>query len=662
MSWHFSSTDYDSRTFKDPTQLTVQPHTSELSLLQVFVREILQNSLDNTIPDRTARVDFRLEYCEGEKKEAFLNNLKFPQIQKHLDSVIEYQKKETERILFPSSSDILEDKYPMKILYIEDYGTRGLVGPESERERDRFDRPHCFLGLCRNVGDSQKGKEMLGGTYGLGKTVLWKLSRINLVMFYSKLSDPYNKIDDPADYHSRFFGQIRLPGHDLGDNAFKGEGFFGNRLETLTSSLFNSEAEAAAESLGFKLRSREETGTSILIVDFDDPDVDDDKEIASETTENMRKAAEKYFWPAIVDDRLSIRCRAESSENQEWTTADPENNADLTPYILAYNTAKDRDSNANVKLKELEVTIPKGPKQNDKKSRAIIQTATVINEDEALHKSNLTNTTALIRGAGMVVGYRKIAGRGFGAKDFFSVVLGGIACPNDSPGGTSQQKRCEELLGSSEPVSHDNWLPSADRLKGWYGAAAGIRRINENIVRIVSELTTHSIKPEGQAAPLLSRLFPLESGSSSTSDRHFSIQFLAPPSPSLSSNNELQYGFTLRIGVPAKNVFKIKPAPSKWQLKGNYGFCGEGNRRKIVSESKLAFTHYKRKHGSEWQELDYEYIKGAVFFGKLENDAHFIDIKGITNVLDKSLALTTKHELQITTGTSGSGEELNELE
>ena len=163
MKWHFTEIDDDSRILKDPTQHTVQAHTSELTDLQIFVREVLQNSLDNALSKSSVNVDFRLKYCERAENDSFLSNLKFDQISEHVDPVIKYQLNEYKVNYFATSPKMISDhKYVMKILYIEDFGTRGLVGPEYIREKERFNRPHCFLGLCRNVGDSQKGKEMLG--------------------------------------------------------------------------------------------------------------------------------------------------------------------------------------------------------------------------------------------------------------------------------------------------------------------------------------------------------------------------------------------------------------------------------------------------------------------------------------------------------------------
>ncbi len=150
------------------------------------------------------------------------------------------------KTLLPYPGDIKKSDYVLKVLVVEDFGTRGLVGPERQKDKELFkaqcpDIPHCFLGLCRNVGDSQKSGLAAGGTHGFGKTVLWKNSRIKTVLFYSNLDQPY--FEDGQEHHTRFFGQVRLPGHYLDGNAYRGDGYFGKREDKLTDHYYEGEDE-----------------------------------------------------------------------------------------------------------------------------------------------------------------------------------------------------------------------------------------------------------------------------------------------------------------------------------------------------------------------------------------------------------------------------------
>ncbi|HEY4491098.1 MAG TPA: hypothetical protein VI958_03815, partial [Acidobacteriota bacterium] len=323
------------------------------------MREVLQNSLDNRSGADPVRVDFRLKYLGGSEKDAMLDALHYDEIIPHLEAVIKEQKarKRTDSLTDPR---ILPGKnYVLKLLYIEDFGTRGLIGPEHSRETHRFPPPHCFLGLCRNIGDSQKGTETLGGTYGLGKIVLWKHSRLRLVLFHSRLLHPY--IGPQEQQHwSRFFGHIRLPGHDWKNQAYKGEGFFGNRSGDLTYSILDKDADEIAERLGMARRRKNQAGASILVVDFDDPDASDEQEDEVRTIERVCESAELYFWPAMWDGRLRVRGRAESERADSWKIA-PGSVRNLLPFIEAYTAAKLNRQHANMSLKTVDVKIPKGP-------------------------------------------------------------------------------------------------------------------------------------------------------------------------------------------------------------------------------------------------------------------------------------------------------------
>ena len=172
MEWHFTTTDHDSRSLVNASELTVTPR-SDLSDLEIFVREVLQNSLDNREGSHSVRVDFRLNYLRGAEKDRFLQSIKFFEINQRIRAIRDYDKNPARHSALKDPAAILDKDYVLKLLYIEDYGTRGLVGPEHSFEVSRFPKPHCFIGLCRNIGDSQKSGGTAGGIYGLGKSVLW---------------------------------------------------------------------------------------------------------------------------------------------------------------------------------------------------------------------------------------------------------------------------------------------------------------------------------------------------------------------------------------------------------------------------------------------------------------------------------------------------------
>ena len=647
MDWHFTKTDLDSVTKDDPTRHTVQSH-GKLTHLQIFVREILQNSLDNRAGNPAVNVDFRIKYLKDQKKTEFMESLKYESVVPHIKVVRESEISENRPTTFIDPEEILRENYTLKLLYIEDYGTRGLVGAEHEGEKNLFQKPHCFLGLCRNIGDSQKGNETLGGTYGYGKTVLWKNSRLGLVMFYSRLCDPYTKAGEPQEHSIRSFGQIRLAGHNLDDQPYKGEGFFGKREVDITHSVFDSDAEQLALDLGMRKRESDEYGTSILIVDFDDPDIDDEVEDDQETATRINEASEFFYWPAIVDEDLIVRSRTEDWSEDKWLKADPSASSELIPFIKAYKVARNSEPQKDIELQTHSVKVPKGPRGEDEVS-GMFSVSTYLKESEDDSSRHLyLNKTALIRGAGMVVGYKGYPRSGLGGKDYYAVVVAGNACPNPEPDSLKAQNRCEQLVGWSEPVTHDTWTENSDHLKQWFRARARIKEVITKIRKSISDVTTEHTKPEGLAAPLLASLFPLVQGTETEKEkRDINIEITKPPGLlNEELNDNLQNSFEIKVIVPAKRDFHSDDKPSRWRVTCLYGFYGEGRGRKIIAHSLLKFTGVK-KNGQRWESIESDFKKESSYEGLVNNQKLIYELRGITDKLDPFLSQMTKHELEV---------------
>jgi len=644
--WHFSKGDLDGRNLRDPAELSVHSH-GELSQLQIMVREVLQNSVDNRVNKDKVRVHFRFLYLGSRSKDQFLTASHFEEMATHLVAVRDEQIKSKGQSFLPDPKDVMSKGYILKILAIEDYGSIGLIGPEHEKESGFFkDTPHCFMGLCRNVGDSQKVLTVSGGTHGIGKTVLWKNSRLKLVFFYSQLAIPYVEPATSKSYSYRFFGQCRLPGHYVNDEPYRGEGYFGKREADLTRCFYDDEANDYASRLEIPLRKGEDmSGTSILVVDFDDPDVSEADENKDLTVARIKEAAEIYFWPAIVDSKLEVQITTHKAEVQ---LAQPELRPEILPFIKAYKGAITGSPDSRLKLDYCDVDLPSGP-HNEKRGKARLAVSTFSEQADATSNTNhvLTNRAALIRGAGMVVGYWRVPRRGLGGKDFRSVVIGGTACPNCPTG--FDQTRLEQLLAWAEPVTHDTWTPNAEMLRSWYGAQSAVKRIRDEINKAISDATTAEEKPEGKAAPLLSRMFPFETGDKTESPpRDIRIDIAKEPYRMSPDGKETDvYGFEIRVIVPAMRDFKKEYKPDKWRIGCRYGFYGEARRRKIIEHARSRFNQI-RINGGDWQELDTDFQTEATYESSVSDQKMVYELRGVTESLDRTMARTTKHDLEIT--------------
>ena len=637
MAWNFIQSNPNGFDRKDTSKSTVQ--SSDLSPLQIFVREILQNSLDNNLSESDpVRVSFEIIYLTGDEKINFIATMGWGQLQPHLrasrDRMIEIRGGS----MLSNPEELDNPEIPLKLLFIHDYETKGLIGAEMPKEAENTPGPHCFVGLCRNTGDNQKGEEASGGTNGFGKTVLWKTSRIGTVLFYSRLSNPYK------DHSRRFFGQTRLEGYSLNDESYRGVGFYGTLENNLSLSIYDDQADGLAAQLLFNTRREGEYGTSMLIVGFDDPECDDDIETPDNTATAMIAAAEEYFWPAIIDGRLSVRCGFKSNGTMEWLNAAPQNREELISFIEAYQAIKGVETGTSlISVDNFEAKIPAGPSESEEAADTNVYVA-IKKESEDSNSTKYRNRAALIRGAGMVVGYAKST-RALGGEDFSCVVVSGRACPD----GNKENKRSEKLLAYSEPVTHDAWRPDSDNIRAcnWWGAATAVRKIVDGYKTIISKRTGRETKHTGDAAPVLANLLALNQGETGSSDRDIHIQNITGPIKTIDAAGSKGI-FSFDVKIPAKNDFKAEIKPEKWRLKCSYGFIGEGGRNgSTVKSLNMPISVVNATLDDLDLKLDPAPVAEIVYEGEITKEAQMFSLSGESQAFSGLLADSSRHEVII---------------
>jgi hypothetical protein len=654
MSWHFRSDNSGSFSYKDPTAYTVSSQGS-LTHMQIFAREVLQNPLDNPLGTDPVVVQFRPVVLVGQQKHEFLNRFGWNEFKPHLQAARDEQvKRQTFANLLPQATELEQTDRPLALLYIEDSGTRGLVGPETNSEAHshalQFPKPHCFLGLCRNWGDNQKSDASAGGTYGFGKSVLWKNSGISTVLFFSRLATPYEPATGGVPVEFRFFGQTRLPPHWIGAEGYKDETYFGSvpRGGAVPLSFPNESAKQLAGQLGFQSRPAGQAGASILIVHMLDPEegspIVDPRAMASQ----IRDAAERSFWPAITDGRLVVKTVLETPSGPETETASPGVRPDLKDMIAAYVAARKNSPDPKVRLNPFDLTVPQGPQPNEAPAHSKMTVATVVANGGGA-TDDYRNKVALIRGAGMVVGYIQPARKGLNAKDFYGVVVGGNACPNSQTNGDQKQRRCERLLALAEPVTHDKWTDKSDALKGWYGARARITEILARISKAVTENTCDVVPPEGDAAPELAKLFPLNEGDEAGYERDMSVEVIEGGTRHWTADNAaVRYEFHVRIVIPGRQNFEGDNKPTRWRTECRFGFVGDGRSQKIVGSLPVRLTERLATSGI-WVSLK----QGLSDVGLLEDDVmddeQICELRGETDLIDPSLDASRRYALHVGT-------------
>lgn len=219
-------------------------------ILDLYVRESIQNALD--AGDESAVKFVRVDYITGtfEKKEF---NAVFDEIEDDLN----------ER--FP------DNRYPF--LAIKDSNTTGLSGalkPSQIQDRKWGNLEKLVYQICRPQDESGAG-----GSWGIGKTIYFRMSKLGLVVYYSRTRDLNGELQ------SRLCAALvedeTSPDaiiHAVDDNNNKGGvAWWGEDAGTEIHNypiIDDGEIERIVRLFGIEPFGREETGT-IIIIPYIDP-------------------------------------------------------------------------------------------------------------------------------------------------------------------------------------------------------------------------------------------------------------------------------------------------------------------------------------------------------------------------------------------------------
>ncbi len=446
--------------------------------LKTFVREVLQNSNDARLDnDQPARVTFKLETLQDDEAIKYLRALDIETWSEHANLAT---NTESGKHIAESIKRIKNDE-EIRVLTIEDENTEGLLGEENADESN-------FTALVRDVLFSSKSGDTAGGSYGLGKAVLWLYSGLSLVMFNSTLSKP-----DPKDQSPRLIGRTRLPTHksEDGDTVYQGHGWYGNLNEdeegARPESIWGDEAESIAD--GLQLSRRDVSGTSIQVVDFRVPTAEErleDEELADQITE----MAIEWFWPAVYRGDLEVAVEVGGETKQA--------NIDEYPQYSPFTSCLDDRDDSVSQLDDPEDIAQAAisldvPEKSDGGGSADAQLDLLVRRADTGEYQH-RNEVAFVRGAGMVVEYYDRNRVVVGNQDFHAVLLGGRARTwgtDESPG--DEDTIVEEFLTASEPPQHDEWVRT-ETLANTY--SRGFRTAVEGIKSDVTETLRGLVAPD----------------------------------------------------------------------------------------------------------------------------------------------------------------------
>lgn len=439
---------------------------TDFSPEDLLAREVIQNSWDAALSRNTSKLSsskpppftFRFRFSEltGEKKKKFIETLDLEEVKKHRESTVETKGIPSRE----SINDMLDLQKPLKLLYLEDFGTHGMYGDPADTFKSHLYKALYVLGFS-GKDDEGAGR---GGSFGFGKSAFIRASGAQSAIVHTRFNEPEK---DKAT--QRLIGFTWWAEHSSSydsETYFEGRAMFGTPHKNTTqgaNALTDTRAAEIAVLLGMCERtgSPGKRGTSILLLD---PQVDPEK---------LVRAVELYWWPALEDHLMDIEI---VKHDGEVLIPRPGSNGFLKPFRRAYGIAKGEDKRKS----NSEQGLASGDwhEDIDGKNYKYGKLGLVIDQEySSLESSDLSENSegetpysgpmiALLRGPLMVIEY----------KAYKSLVpVRGVFVASDD---------IDSYLREVEPASHNSWSHTRSRDSRMSDEA---RKIANTVLRKIKE-------------------------------------------------------------------------------------------------------------------------------------------------------------------------------
>ena len=482
-----------------------------------LVREAVQNSLDARAEGETL-VDCRFRVCElsGSHLTRFKAGMAWEQLEDNLSAV---PAKRGGRGIQLALRQI-EQTGRLRVLVIEDRCTKGLPSPEFRRNDDE---PNSFCALVRDTLYSDKTSDDAGGSYGLGKSLLWAFSGIKTVLFSTTYPG------ESGSNRHRMIGRTSLPFHETPDDgACTGKGWFGvqdpSSDQRCAVSIYDEDAQAHAADC-MCARDQRDHGLSIVIVGLSEPG--EDAKTLEEIADSIQEAALRSFWPALSRSQLSVSVTVEENDQVTKTLrAEPANDpgyAVAATLLHKFDQGELQEGATLTKgqsgMRWVEHAIPKRVTEatHGKLTGKCAVLVRVLDDDEV--GGPLDEQIVRFRKPGMIVGTRRRRGLVLNAKPYIAVVLAGLA--TDAP----HAEQAEWFLRSAEPPEHESWTHKTRAIGENYatGSKKALGDLTNVIEKAVKELIGHREPTGGRAPQRLLNKLPFGSKEGGVQDQFMSL-------------------------------------------------------------------------------------------------------------------------------------------
>lgn len=340
------------------------------------------------------------------------------------------------------------------VLEICDECTQGLDGPTSASRSLREGESANFVNFVRNIG-SARDLALGGGTYGFGKSSLFKISRCSTILIHTLT-------EQDGCLEHRLIGKALGCAFDHDGRRYTGRHWWGSPGDLESGSVdpvLGAEAAELAARLGFLDRQTDDQrGTSLMILD---PELEDIAEqnagggMFSEEPRNRLKARLQdlilwHCWPKFSrrsDGRIPMECRLSILE-EAFTLPEPSTIQPLWLLTQALERARERQDEINILrpralLGHFGHCTASADLEADPRFRAYLG-------DEALIPEKLHHV-ALLRPAELVVRYEEGSINEADRLQWAAVFITDIG----------ENAEVEKAFAMSEPPAHDDWQPKS---------------------------------------------------------------------------------------------------------------------------------------------------------------------------------------------------------
>lgn len=332
----------------------------------------------------------------------------------------------------------------MTVLILQDRDTRGLGGPTDASAAISETVKSDFRNFIFDIGRDAR-REVGGGTYGLGKGILYSASSVSTCLVYSQYRDSGGQLN------SRFIAASVSEQHEEEGYRFTGRQWWGRvdlsngakRVEPVEG----EPARGLAIQLGIDL-PQDVTGTSIGILLPREAGTNSAAESKAGIADALVRAMKRWAWPHMVETDGSSTISFGVFEDGIGKEVSIDNDPDYQPFAEAYRAILARQAQADSAV-PFTLSVERTPTDSERAQTGWLALKNIYVSEA---RPAMNNRVALMRGPRFIVDYKSVKPPEHGMPR-----VGVFVADSDT--------EVERIFAMSEPVTHDNWKREHGRSK-----------------------------------------------------------------------------------------------------------------------------------------------------------------------------------------------------